>query len=133
MAALLSTVAACLCSCQSLERSKGWDTVMTARIPGRGDQMQSEAYAQQMHEQLSGKGVENKLITLRYTTYGREQRVMTHGAVIYRNETTPEFPWWFVDNTRAAPLWLPNGTLEEQLRFATRLHDFEIVSVREGL
>lgn len=128
MAALLCVVALCVCSCRTVKRSEAWTTVTSMQTPRRGDPRHSENFAREMHAQLIAKGVESKLVRIRYTTNrnGQEQ-TRIHEAVVYRNETTPDYPWWFMDNMRTTPEWLPNGTLADQVRFATRLSAFEII------
>ena len=115
-----------LAGCGMFRRSSTWDAIEHAPIASRGDSAESEAYAQHLHALLSEKGIESKVIHFRYRVLGRwgVPGSITQSAVIYRNEATPEFPWWFMDNVRTSPLWLPNGTVQEQVRFAEKRHYF---------
>src|SRR5947209_145777 len=93
--------------CQLTKSSKAWNTVTQASIPRDS----SEAYAQSLHRLLAEQGIKTTVVTFRYAVNGYwAPETRTETAVLYRNdETTPNEPWWLMDNTRGAPLWLPNG------------------------
>ena len=80
-------------------------------------------YARTLQRQLAANGVEAHVVTFRYGGGG----AFTRSAVIYKNEKTPRLPWWLMESTLARPVWLPNGTLERQIRFAEELPSVEIL------
>src|SRR5437588_7938421 len=90
-----------LCGCQTVKQSKGWKTVANARIPGRGDPAQSEAYAQQLHQLLTENGIESKIVTFTLSgssdpSLGQSSPVQVRSAVVYRNDESPKYPWWLM-------------------------------------
>jgi hypothetical protein len=85
-----------------------------------------------MHRVLSDDAVEHKLVTYqyRYTTRLREEAIGTRTAVIYRDNHSPNYPWWLVDERTRKPVWLPNGDVQKQVQFYAQ-HHTEIVDVKE--
>jgi hypothetical protein len=138
----MGLISMALSGCGMFKSSEAWETVMNTKIPGRGDPAQSDAYARQLQHVLAAKGIESKIVTFRYSVNSRGVNVRSDGksvvtglsefsVLLYRNDTTPDNPWWMMDNALSAPVWLPNGTLEQQLRFAGR-RPLEIVAVRDS-
>ncbi|MEA3187800.1 MAG: hypothetical protein QOD99_1630 [Chthoniobacter sp.] len=129
----LALVPGIFSGCQLFQRSEAWDTIMHSQIPGRGDQAGNRTYAGELRHLLNEKRIENKLVTFRYSVGTRSGPIVVQrSAVIYRDPTTPTYPWWLMDNFRSAPTWLPNEPLENQVAFAERLRFVEIVSTAKA-
>ncbi len=108
--------------CGVFKSSPAWSTATSLNVPGRGNYEQSEAYARGVSSELTRHGIKNELVTFRYSVaddYNRS-KVITRTSVIYRDETRPRYPWWLVDNLVRLPVWLPNGSVSEQVHFVTR-------------
>ncbi len=112
-----------LCGCQMFEQSRSWSVIMHSRQWFRANDPQGLNYAHSLQRQLAANGVEAHVVTFRYGGGG----AFTRSAVVYKNEKTPHLPWWLMDSTLARPVWLPNGTLERQIRFAEELPAVEII------
>ena len=125
-----------LSGCQMFQRSKAWELATSAseHIPGQGDWARSDEYARGLQKLLAENGVPNKRVTFRYTVNSRrgEEKSVTQSVVIYRDDLSPKYPWWLIDNLREAPTWLPNDSLDKQIQFARFERDFEIVAVHEA-
>lgn len=116
------------------QKSEAWNVIMHSKIPGQGDDAQSETYAHELQRRLSAHGVEARVVTFRYGVNFREGGpVYTRSAVVYRSETTPRIPWWLMDATLNRPVWLPNAPLEQQLRFAEHQPEVEVVPSSDEL
>src|SRR5207302_553817 len=96
--------------CQMFQRSKAWELATSERIPGQGDWTRSDEYARDLQKLLAANGVPNKRVTFRYTVNSRggEEKSVTQSVVIYRDDLSPKYPWWLMDNQRGSPTWLPN-------------------------
>ena len=118
--------------CEAFKASPAWSAATSLRIEGRGDYTKSEAYAKNASGELAQRGIRNKIVTFRYTVEDGSQGVaaITRSCVIYRDESRPKYPWWMIDNMTRVPIWLPNGSVAEQVHFATR-HDSEIVALSD--
>lgn len=122
---LALSVAACLglAGCQVFQKSEAWKEAASVR-PGSAahDPDPSHAYAAKLHTALADRGIEHKVITYqyRYTTRLREEAVGTRTAVVYRDESTANYPWWLKDDRLNTPFWLPNGNLDKQVSFYIR-------------
>jgi len=101
--------------CQVFKKSETWDRVTQVRVPLGAGEDPSSAHAQRLHEVLQAGGVEHKVVNFHATNGGGSRT-----AVIYRDETNPRSPWWLMDSTMRQPTWLPNDSLEKQVRFAVR-------------
>jgi len=117
--------------CDVFRASPGWSVATSLHVGGKGDYKQSEAYAKAVSSELTRRGIENKLVTFRYTVAGNDNapQIITRSSVIYRDETG-NYPWWLIDNMLALPVWLPNGSVAEQVHFVTR-YEPEIIAVNE--
>jgi hypothetical protein len=118
--------------CQIFTKSPTWDKVTKVRVQSHEAEDPSQAYANEMHRVLSDDAVEHKLVTYqyRYTTRLREEAIGTRTAVIYRDNHSPNYPWWLVDERTRKPVWLPNGDVQKQVQFYAQ-HHTEIVDVKE--
>lgn len=123
-----------LSGCQLFQKSEAWDIVMHSKIPGRGDEAQSDSYARELQRRLAAHGIDARVVAFHYGVNMREGGpVYTRSAVVYRNDTTPKVPWWLMDNTLNRPVWLPNATVEEQLRFAEKQPELEVIPAADEL
>jgi hypothetical protein len=121
-----------LCGCQVFRRSETWAKVTDVRVDTRGSHDPSSAYADELHRTLANDRVEHKVVTYqyRYTTRLREEAVATRTAVIYKDQNTPGYPWWLMDDRTGKPVWLPNGDVQKQVQFYLRGRA-EVVELRE--
>lgn len=116
-------IALCPClllmGCQISRKSPAWDKVVNTRIalPREGDN--SVRYAEGLHRELKADRIEHKIVTYQYRYHSRlrDDSTAERTAVIYRDDTNPKYPWWLKDQTSNRPVWLPNGSTEQQLRF----------------
>ena len=118
---LAFSIAACLAftGCSVFHQSPVWATVVRARIPVPRDGDGSRAYAEGLHRELKADRIEHKVVTYQYHYRSRlrEDATAERTAVLYRDDTHPKYPWWLKDESSGRPFWLPNGSLEQQLRF----------------
>jgi hypothetical protein len=61
-----------------------------------------------------------------YTIPFREDTVGTHTAVVYRDETNPNNPWWLMEDRLARPIWMSGEDLKGQLEFYVH-HEVNVV------
>lgn len=124
-------LSACLAltGCQIFHKSPTWNKVVHTRIsvPLEGDM--SKPYASALHRELKADRIEHKVVTyqFRFRSPLRDDVTMERTAVIYRDETNPKYPWWLKDETSHRPVWLPNGSTQQQIRFYIG-HDVEVIS-----
>ena len=117
----LFALSACLAmtGCQSFRTSPIWKKIVHARIelPREGDT--SKRYAMDLHGKLTADGIEHKVVTYQYRHHTRrgDEVPVERSVVIYRDDTKAKYPWWLKDHSSNRPVWLPNGSVEEQLRF----------------
>lgn len=117
---LALTVCLSLAGCEAFTTSKTWSTVMKVRPDGAGGGSDaSTAYAAKLHGVLKGDSVEHKVVTYQYhyTTPLREEAVGTHTAVIYRDNSNQQNPWWLMEDRLQKPVWLPGEDLQRQVAF----------------
>ena len=118
---LAFSIAACLAfsGCQIFHKSPTWDKVVHTRIalPREGDN--SMTFAEGLHHELKADRVEHKIVTYQYRFRSRlrEDATAERTAVIYRDDSNPTYPWWLKDESSGRPVWLPNGSVEQQIRF----------------
>jgi len=129
-AASLALLAVGLCGCEVLRTSGTWKRVNEIQVAGKGVNDQSRSYADELHRRLAAVGIPNKVVTFRYSTRDVGLRVFTRSVVIYKDKATPACPYWLAGNMISTPIWLPNGSVEEQIRFATG-RAAEIVEIDE--
>ena len=105
--------------CQSFRTSPIWKKIVHARIDLPRDGDTSKRYASGLHRELTAAGIEHKVVTYqyRYHTRLRDEVTTERTAVIYRDDTKVKYPWWLKDQSSNRPVWLPNGSVEQQLRF----------------
>lgn len=116
--------------CGQFRSSQAWSVATDTRIADRGE-AGGEAYAEGLQQKMAARGVEARVVKFHYRVSPQTDGI-TQTGVIYRNETTPRFPWFFVDNRTSKPVWLPNGSVEEQLRFVVRNPTIEVLETRDA-
>ena len=118
---LALSIAACLAltGCQVFRKSPTWDKVVRTCIDLPREGETSKIYAEGLHRELHADRIEHKVVTYqyRYRSRLREDATAERTAVIYRDDTNPKYPWWLKDETSGRPRWLPNGSVEQQVRF----------------
>ena len=117
-----------LTGCSVFKKSQTWEKVTQAKPDVRAEADPSKAYASQLHRELAKDNVEHKVVTYqyRYRTRLREDAVGVRTAVVYKDNTDPNNPWWIMDERLGKPVWLPNDQLDKQVAFYLR-RDAEIV------
>ena len=129
------SIAACiaLTGCQLFHKSPIWKKVVSTRIalPREGDT--SKIYAEGLHRELLAGDIEHKVVTYQYSyrSHLRSDATAERTVVIYRDDVNAKYPWWLKDERRGRPVWLPNGSVEEQLQFYVG-QDVDIVSTGDG-
>ena len=122
---LALSIAVCLSltSCQLVEKSPTWETVMSVR-PGEciREPDPSSSYADKLHRVLLEQGIEHIVVTYQYHyhTHQYDEALGTRTAVVYRDNADARYPWWLKDDLTDTPFWLPNGDLDKQLSFYAR-------------
>ena len=111
-----------LSGCQALKRSETWSRVEQVRHASSGNGEAPEDHSSSVHSALAAHGVEHKVVTFAPITSGSSPsfRQGARSVVIYRDESDPRQPWWLAGERLERPVWLPNGTVEEQVRFYVR-------------
>ena len=112
-------VALTLTGCGVVRRSPTWATVRSVRVDTRDQVDPSAAYAQQLSATLKSANVQHKVVTYqyRYRTILREEAITTRTAVIYRDDSNPNNPWWLMDDRQKRPVWLPGEDENRQVAF----------------
>ncbi len=104
----------------------------------------------QVHRLLDGRRIAHKIVKFRYevrqrpihASLGNEyalgslglifpappSREVERAGVVYRDDSLPGSPWWYVDGKVRRQIWLPSDQLEQQLSFAMR-SPVEIIQV----
>ena len=125
------SIAACLAftGCQIFHKSPTWKKVVSTRVALPADGDSSTIYADGLHRELKASRIEHKVVTYqyRYRSPLRDDATAERTAVIYHDETNPKYPWWIKDESSGRPTWLPNGSVEQQLRFYVG-RDVEVTS-----
>ena len=128
------TLAACvaLTGCQVFKKSETWDKVTKVKVDTHGSADPSKTYADQLHRELAASKVEHKVITYqyRYRTRLREEAVGQRTAVLYKDESHPDNPWYLKDEASNRPVWLPNADESKQVAFYIR-RNAEVVESKD--
>jgi len=131
----LLSLAACLAltACEGSKQKTTWEKVTETRpdkIAKSGDP--SESYSKKLHQVLKAEKVEHKVVTYqyRYKTRMRDDAVGTHSAVIYRDNTNPDNPWWLMDDRLGKPIWVPGEDVNKQVAFYLR-RNAEVLEQKE--
>lgn len=126
---ILCTLVLAMSGCASSRPDNAWSIVRNAEVAGKGDPERNQEFAEELHRQLQGR-VSSRLVRFRHEVQGRYGNTFEERSVVlFRSEDHPKNPDWLMDNMMHTPLWLPNGTLERQLTFATRSRNIEVLSI----
>lgn len=119
------TLAVCLTltACNGSKQKSTWQQVRETKpdkVASTADP--NEAYTKKLNKVLNENKVEHKVVTYQYhyKTRLREEAVGTHSAVIYKDNSDPENPWWLVNERTGKPVWLPGQDLNKQISFYLR-------------
>jgi hypothetical protein len=119
------TLAACLAltACNGSKQKSTWQKVRETKpdkVQASADP--NEAYTRKLNKVLNENKVEHKVVTYqyRYKTRMREDAVGTHSAIIYKDNSDPENPWWLVNERTGKPIWLPGQDVNKQVSFYLR-------------
>jgi len=117
------TVCFALAACTPSKQKSTWQQVRETRpdkVAANADP--AEAYRIKLHKVLTENKVEHKLVTYqyRYKTRMREDALGTQTAVIYKDNSNPENPWWLVNERTGRPVWLPGQDVNKQVAFYVR-------------
>ncbi|MCE9609282.1 MAG: hypothetical protein K8R23_03545 [Chthoniobacter sp.] len=119
------TLAVCfaLAACTPAKQKSAWQQVRETKpdkVAANSDP--TEAYRTKLHKVLAENKVEHKLVTYqyRYKTRMREDALGTQTAVIYKDNSDPENPWWLVNERTGRPVWLPGQDVNKQVAFYLR-------------
>ncbi|MGB8169804.1 MAG: hypothetical protein WCF18_20045 [Chthoniobacteraceae bacterium] len=118
--------------CSIFHRSPAWESVVSSRSHYSDSADAKGGYLNHLHQVLTSAGVAHKLVTyqFRYHNVYREEAVDSATAILYRDDTTPQNPWWVMDEYHHVPTWLPNWELDAQLGFFVQ-RPVEVLSVKE--
>ena len=121
-----------LTGCQMFRTSPLWNKVVHTRLvlPRLGGG--SERYAEGLHREFKAERLPHRVVTYRYRSRLRDDTTAERTAVIYRDDSNPKYPWWLKDQTSNRPVWLPNGSTEQQLHFYLG-RSVEIVDAGRGM
>ncbi len=129
---LFLAAALAMSGCSVFRRSPTWDSVVASRSQYSGSGDAKDGYLNHLHEVLASAGVPHKLVTyqFRYLNVYREESVESATAILYSDDTTPQNPWWVMDDYHHVPVWLPSWELDAQLEFYVK-RPVEVISVKE--
>lgn len=132
--ALVLSASLLLCGCSVFRQSPTWDSVVASRSQYHSSASldAKDGYLNHLHQVLLNAGVEHKVVTyqFRYFNPYREESAETATAILYRDSTTPNHPWWIMDEYHHVPVWLPNWEIDAQLEFFIQ-RKAEVVSVKD--
>ena len=119
--------------CSLFQKSPTWDRVVRTRVSLPRDGDASRIYAEGLHHELKAAGVEHKVVKYQYRFRSRlrEDAIAESTAVIYRDDSNATYPWWIKDERSGRPTWLPNASVQQQIRFYVG-RDVEIVGPEAG-
>ena len=112
-----------LTACNESKQKSTWQKVRETtpdKVAATADP--NEAYTKKLNKVLNENKVEHKVVTYqyRYKTRMREEAVGTHSAIVYKDNSDPQNPWWLVNERTSKPVWLPGQDLNKQISFYLR-------------
>lgn len=118
--------------CQMFKKSSTWEKVVRTKTDVYKEADPAQSYAEQMHAKLLAERVPHRVVTYQfnYSTPLSKAATGQSTAIVYRDDSSPRTPWWLVEDRTRRPIWLPNGELNEQLKFYAR-GQTEIVDVKD--
>ena len=111
-----------LAACEGSKQKTTWQKVTETKPDKVAVADPGEAYTNKLHKLLTAEKVEHKVVTYqyRYETRMRDQAVGTHSAVLYKDNSNPDNPWWLMDERLGKPVWLPGEDVNKQVAFYLR-------------
>lgn len=128
----LSLSCVILAGCSVVRKSPTWSRVVNTPRVAADSENRSSAYAGGLHAELHQLRVPHKVVTYdypfrsKYDGQGTAQRT----SVIYRDDASPKYPWWIMDERLKRPVWLPSETVQKQVSFFLR-RPATIVTLRD--
>jgi hypothetical protein len=114
--------------------SQTWEKVTRTRPDSNdGSPESSAAYATKLHRVLKDSSVDHKVVAYQYhytTGFFGEDIDESHTAVIYKDDTNPNNPWWLMEEQLAKPVWVPGDHPESQVAFFTH-HQVQVVNEKD--
>ena len=129
----ISIFTACLfltgCAAQ---KSSTWERVMNAPRQTSFTGNRSAVYADGLHTELTNARVPHKVVTYNYPFHSKFDGAGTaqRTSVIYRDESSPDYPWWLMDELLRRPMWLPTEPVQQQVNFFLR-RPVKVVTLRD--
>ena len=111
-----------LAACEGPKQKTTWQKVTETKPDKVAAADPGEAYTNKLHKMLTAEKVQHKVVTYqyRYETRMRDQAVGTHSAVLYKDDSNPQNPWWLMDERLGKPVWLPGQDVNQQVAFYLR-------------
>jgi hypothetical protein len=105
--------------CTAFKSSQTWQSVVENREQRRTASKDKGTYFDRLHAVLTAENVEHKVVAYRFDFRNQkhEEAVASGLAVIYRDPTLKGSPWWIADETTVFPIWVPDGTPDQQVSF----------------
>ena len=128
----LSLSCVILVGCSVVRKSPTWSRVVNTPRVSADSENRSSAFAGELHAELHQMLVPHKVVTYdypfrsKYDGEGTAQRT----SVIYRDDASPKYPWWIMDERLKRPVWLPSETVQKQVSFFLR-RPATIVTLRD--
>lgn len=134
MTKTFSIFAACtiVAGCAVQRKSPVWQQVVDAPRVSPSGANTSDAYAKNLHATLQKAGVPHKVVTYNYPFSSKFDGAGTaqRTSVIYRDPSSPAYPWWIMDERLSRPIWLPTESVQHQVNFFLR-RPVQVVTLRE--
>ena len=111
-----------LAACEGSKQKTTWQKVTETKPDKVAAADPGDAYTKKLHKLLTAEKVEHKVVTYQYhyETRLRDQAVGTHSAVLYKDNSNPQNPWWLMDERLGKPVWLPGEDVNKQVAFYLR-------------
>jgi hypothetical protein len=118
--------------CAAGRKSVVWQQVIDSPRVSSGKGNASEAYSSALHSTLQKARVPHKVVTYNYPFRSKFDGAGTaqRTSVIYRDASSPEYPWWLMDERLTRPVWLPSESVQRQVSFFLR-RPAKVVTLRE--
>ena len=121
-----------LAACEGSKQKTTWQKVTETKPDKVAAADPGEAYTNKLHKMLTAEKVQHKVVTYQYhyETRLRDQAVGTHSAVLYKDNSNPQNPWWLMDERLGKPVWLPGEDVNKQVAFYLR-RDAQVVEQKQ--
>ncbi len=128
----LSLSCVILVGCSVVRKSPTWNRVVNTPRVTADSENRSLAFAGELHAELHQMRVPHKVVTYDYPYHSKYDGKGTaqRTSVIYRDDASPKYPWWIMDERLKRPVWLPSETVQNQVSFFLR-RPATIVTLRD--